>query len=381
MIYSVFSKGKKLKTSAKITPFVVLHLQMLGIVIFTYHLTTLKYQKIYVSNVLHFKTILIDGPDFGAVLTVIHPRVTCLTTFQCLFQVEMQKQNPAISSFSVSYAGRKAAALEWRHFQESNFENVPTKACKRKSKNFCVLLVSLPKGFYLNISVVRMIFEGLSTDECKFGGLSFYDGKQHVVDMCRNRTGQVPPRHIGIAQRTARLVSYSYTGISHVHTNLVTHLSKCKPIRFDVCNFNFYCAIGGQISNCINYLENVSNNSALQFELATDRFSRRHWWYTTIISLNPQVQCAVIQLSSDFKDRLTEFHDDGHHDIDYCEVHFFPKPIGTKQIGIQFILKGFVENTDAAPIPEPISLDGQADVFSSISISWNLTEINSTTRN
>ncbi len=378
MTYSVFSKGivynTQLQTSLGVNPVVLYVLWMLNLAIYTYHLTVLKYQQVCLTNIPQFHIVLIDGPDFDAVPTVIHSVVTCVTTFQCLLQVETSR-NQMVSSFLIHFAGRNALKEE-RHLNHSSFETIPTKKCTRWSAHFCILLFTLPKGFYLNISLLNMEFTGFSTDDCKFGGISLFDGQQYMLDICRNNTPQVPARNIVISQVMATLVSYWYPNVSNVNAKIATDLTRCKPTRFNICKFNFHCHRNGLISNCLEYLQNISNNSAIQFEHGTDRFSRKHS-YLTFVSLF-QVQCAAIQLSNDFID--TVFHDENHN-VDYCWAYFFPKPIAVNKIGIQFTVKGFVEKTEGASITAPVILDGQADAWNTISVNWEVTKSNHSKNN
>ena len=272
--YSVFSKrtvsSMKSRTSIKVNP-IALHVWLLGILVFTYHLTTLKYQQICVHNLLQFDVVLIDGPDFSAVPVAITSNDTCLTTFQYLLQIQMPEENSKIPLFQINYTGQDASSTtEWR-YNGSYFVTIPTKNCRKASLNFCVLIFSSPNRYHVNLTTLRMFFQGLSTDDCKYGGLSFYDGRQHVVDLCKNIDGQLPPRNIIFKER-ALIKSYSYPGVSAINTFQRIEITRCRPIWFDICNFNFWCHVFGQKRDCLRHLESISNNSVLQFEHSTDSF-------------------------------------------------------------------------------------------------------------
>ncbi len=376
LTYSVFSNGTlssmKQRTQFKVNPIAIHHIWTLRISVNTYHLTVSKYLHICVTDIPLFYAILIDGPDYGAMPVVIHSNRSCLSTFQCLLQVEIEIQNHIVTMLPIKYAGQKASALEWRHPNGLQMETIPTKKCA--STNFCVLFFSLPSGYYLNITIQTVLFAGLSTDDCKFGGLSFYDGRQHLVDVCKNITRQMFLRNLLVSKRSAFLVSYSYPGVSIIRTNYAVDLTRCTPIRFDVCKFNFFCQSESLISNCISHLESISNNTAVLFEKGSDRFLKKS---LELIFLFPEVPCSVVQLSSDFRD--TVFYDDPF-DSDYCKVDFFPKPVAKNEIGLQFALQGFVEKRDAAPISAPIILKGKVDVLNTALINWHITDINSTVR-
>ncbi len=232
------------------------HLICLSELIYTYKLRVVKYNvvEIVMTNVAkEVVLVAFDGPDLTSLKTefasVEGERQWISSTFQCFIQIVGHRD--AIYNISFSSQAQKlnlterVANLSCNEHHELNLPNIYCKTF-RNNAELCLFRVSLHPGFHINMTVVELIYKGISDFGCPYGGVSLFDVEETVdritelVSLCNNygtksKHSRYPPRAIHSTFSTVSLVSYSYS----VHSSLkLGAMFQCSPCKAEKGNFD-----------------------------------------------------------------------------------------------------------------------------------------------
>ncbi len=290
-----------------------------GFVIQTYYIAVSKYKQVCMKMRNTTLCKVVDGPLPQG--RVIQSAVNmCLTTFQGLLmcQKNMIKKKGDNFSSSITYQGTDK--LSFSHFQEQHEISVLSVPeihhCQSVETLHCVIQLEVSQHLYVNLTILNMTFSGMSTEDCKFGGFTVYEGKEHILDTCVDYGTDRPPRNIYSTQHSMKLVAYSYFTMSSVYLMLKLSTTQCKPLRLNICKLHFACNhyLPSYIKEtCTQIMDSLSDNGHIQFSPHPSEPNSQF----ALVSLSKH-SCGILQISTDFFQtscRLTR---------DDCTVHFVP---------------------------------------------------------
>ena len=77
----------------------------------------------------------------------------------------------------------------------------------------------------------------ISTKECRYGGLAFFEETNHIVDICDDYGTLRPPRNIYSIHSSITIVIYTYQNDS-INAEMKVSTTRCQSIPLDICGLN-----------------------------------------------------------------------------------------------------------------------------------------------
>ncbi len=259
----------------------------------TYFLQTNKSCRIILnSSWEQTKSIIFDGPDELAKIILKNNGIYLTSTFQCLVQILSDKKYCQQINF-VSAKLSESFALRLRQQQEPTFLHLPTRQCRE----VCSALLLAPPGFYINVSVSSLYYQGKHSLHCKYGGTFTVEliSGQYIENptLCKHlslNSSRVRNQHSHRNEFT--VIQYFYSGLSKVHTILKISLSSCSLTQIDVCQLYKSCFTSSPA--CISLLNKITEWSGLKllFEEAYSFYPILHR------SSQANTRCYLLQLTA-----------------------------------------------------------------------------------
>ena len=214
--FSVMTENMILnKVPLKYMPLSILHIHVipsLNISLVTFHFRVEKYQRICFNGSFAHQYTIIDGPSFKVPSIYMSKENFCAATFQVIVQVENASSHKSLQYTGTNISFSKINIADRIMYYENN--NIDT--------YIVPLQFEVEYGFYLNLTLKSVYFSGESAHDCRYGGISIYDDKHPLLDICENHGNEntvsnnhyryeVSPRPSGnIYSSNLILVSYTY---------------------------------------------------------------------------------------------------------------------------------------------------------------------------
>ena len=182
---------------------------------------------------------LYDGPDFHA----SQYDATNLKTFtSSSFQVSilfLGHFSDIIIKFK-SYIFKKAVQNFKTILVKNNYEWINSKLkCPAMSVSICAFHFHVPRGFYVNVTLLYFNYSGPNTGYCQYGGLSIYDYVENKIEeillLCDNWFSvlamEEPNRLIVSNTESLFVVFYSYFPQSMIRVDLGIEKTYCQGVH------------------------------------------------------------------------------------------------------------------------------------------------------
>ena len=110
----------------------------------------------------------------------------------------------------------------------------------------CLLNIIAQDKLFVNVSVIRAMYEGPISGNCMYGGLSILEKDNHSVSdrlsLCQSQDSSLQQsRNVFSNKGSLLIIIYWYEGYSVVNTTLSISSTKCKAVEMNDCLFKFYC--------------------------------------------------------------------------------------------------------------------------------------------
>ena len=265
--------------------------------IFSYHVQVSKIHHICIQlkqkDNLNFSVV--DSPYYEDTWINLMEDKFCGSTFQILLQIFLSSSYyiNAIPNL-VEYYGQNPLSQQHLSVNINKVETllIPNENCQ--TVRFCVWKLEAPVQRQVHY-VINMIFKGITTTGCMYGGIALFDDKKHIIDICKDYGGKIPSRNIYSGNSTSYLSAYTYQPFSLLEVHMIVKTTPCKPVILNVCQIAFFCnsymSPGYDAYECKELLKKVSENSSLVFKI--DRL--RDIKYSLKFG-----DCVIIQISNDF---------------------------------------------------------------------------------
>ena len=265
----------------------------LNISLTTFHFKVEKYQRICFTGSSAHQYKIIDGPSFKGPSIHLSTGNFCAATFQVILQVEN-----ASSSNNLQYSGTNLSFSKI---------NITDKIHYDKNNNIHTYIVPLQfeveYGFYLNLTLKSVYFSGDSSHDCRYGGISIYDDKHPLLDICENYGNEntVPNNYYRyeVSPRPSRniyssnlmLVSYTYHVFTSLNFSISVSSTFCEPVQLDFCKLiHFKDKWFPHYENFLKWLHRQPFTKKLQLEFQTYNF-----FYSV-----PLGKCIIIHSANDY---------------------------------------------------------------------------------
>ena len=241
LLYSIMSANVivnradvKHKTSFKLLQYV----NILDRIIFSYHIQASKMHHlcIHIKQRGNLIFSVVDSPYYEDIWIDLRTNKFCGSTFQILLQ-----------AFSSLYYNNISDVI--RYYEKFPMENyftvniskaqsllIPNKYCQKV--RFCIWKFKAPIQKQVDLTIT-MIFKGITTAECMYGGITVFDGEKPVVDICKDY--RITSRNVYSNNSTLFLSVYTYQPFSLLHVNIKINITACKPIILNICQIKYFC--------------------------------------------------------------------------------------------------------------------------------------------
>ena len=265
--------------------------------IFSYHVQVSKIHRIcvHIKQKENLNLSVVDSPYYEDIWIDLMTNKFCGSTFQILLQVFLSPPYfiNAVPNL-IEYYGKNPLSQQHLSMNINKVETllIPNENCQRVK--FCIWKLEAPVQRQVHYAI-NMIFKGMTTTDCMYGGIALFDYKQHIVDICKDYGDKIPSRNIYLGSSTSFLSAYTYQPFSLLEVHVMVKTTLCKPVILNVCQIAFFCNSfsfpGYNAYQCWELLKKVSENSSLVFKI--DRLNDIKY------SLKFG-DCVIIQISNDF---------------------------------------------------------------------------------
>ena len=234
---------------------------------------------------------VVDSPYYEDIWIDLRTHKFCGSTFQILLQ-----------AFSSLYYNNISDVI--RYYEKFPMEKyftvniskapqsliIPNKHCQKVS--FCIWKFKAPIQKQIHLTIT-MIFKGITTTECMYGGIAVFDGVKPVVNICKDYGPRITSRNVYSNKSTLFVSAYTYQPFSWLQGNIKINITACKPIIINICQIKYFClslSCEGNYCYMCHHLLNFTK-SGLVFKI--DKLGK------LIYSLELG-RCIVIQVANDF---------------------------------------------------------------------------------
>ena len=300
----------------------------------TFHIYVTKFKTvcININNMTYFHYTIIDGPSFLERHFVPNAVRFCASTFQLILQTYTTRDEE-INPSNLQYYG-----------VESNFSHkivlsninktikIPGFYCPKVHSMFCILQFETTSNKHVNLTLLEVLYTGMSTTDCIYGGIAAYDNERHILDICDDYGTYRPHRYIYSTNSTLMLVIYTYPAYSSLEINMNISTTICQPIQLNICEIAEHCS--GFFSllvsdKCVQWLKHRPDNSVFQLKSSDD-----------VLHYSLQVEkCAIIQAASDF---ISTYRSNNAR----CFAVMYPETIVHSNRVVQITTSGFSQTTE-----------------------------------
>ena len=338
LLYSVMSANMISSRSVGKYPTLfklIQHLSVFVTTIFSYHIQASKIHHICIRIKLreNLSFSVVDSPHFEDVWIDLMTNKFCGSTFQILLHAFLSSSHYINIPTLVEYYEKVPVGEQHLTANINKIETlkVPNENCQKV--RFCVWKFKAPVQKKIHY-VIDMIFHGMTTTNCMYGGIALFDGKKHIVDICKDYGGKVPSRNVYSGNSTSFLTAYTYQPFSFLEVRVRIKTTICKPVILHVCQIAFFCnshlSPGYNLYQCIERLEKVSKNSSLVFKidrLGSVKYSLKYG------------DCVIIQVTNDVSRSVEPIITQSN--IGSCIATFSPEILMEKNRVIKYQVTGF----------------------------------------
>ena len=257
--------------------------------------------------------VFIDSPIItlsSSLYSKINYSVICSSTFQLLFQIFNKISEHYIGSDYNDYNLATYSDLNFTtinaHYKTIKIDdmnkglkfNLPGPLFPNTTKSR-VIHFRTTRQIQVNLTLFSVKYEGMETSDCRYGGMSIFDHKTRILDICRNYGKHTSWRDIYSTYSKLTIVIYSYFPYSNISTNILVSTTKCKPVRIHLCHFDHKDATVFNYTLCKYWLKRPAPKSNIKIKININR--------RKIIVEAKKDKCGIIQLSTDFIDTFCPF--------------------------------------------------------------------------
>ena len=200
------------------------------------------------SHNLFFKYVVYDGPGFATNFFIVNSTMSntiSSSTFQCFIQIPMHavgvRQLGSLNYTSKNLNEDIAINLT---YNTNKMLQLPNTVCL---DHVCVVGVNTETGLEINVTLNKIVSEGIYNPTCKYGGIvagEYLDNEyKESTAVCEKHDGQFEEsKSIYSKNSSLILVLYWYNMYQNIAVSLSLSLTRCKPVNIDVCKYNILCS-------------------------------------------------------------------------------------------------------------------------------------------
>ena len=201
--------------------------------IFSYHIQASKIHHIYIriKQRENVSFSVVDSPHYEDIWIDLITNKFCGSTFQILLQAFLSSSHYINIPTLVAYHEKVPMGLRHLTVNINKIETlmIPNENCEKV--RFCVWKFEAPVQKQIHY-VIDMIFHGMTTTNCMYGGIALFDGEKHIVDICKDYGAKVPSRNVYSGNSTSFMTAYTYQPFSFLEVRMHIETTKCKPVIF-----------------------------------------------------------------------------------------------------------------------------------------------------
>ena len=233
----------------------------LRLVVVSFYLQVIKIQviKLRVSDWKSSSEYrIIDGPLLSGEFMKLNDPTFTGTSFQVILQRHhtleyhtmvylghfILDDNQIGGAIQYSALDTPSTEIEIKNGKEVEIIDIPGDTCLANTTRCCKLHFQGPDQQHINLTILSLNFVGISTSDCTYGGLAFYEDRQHIMDTCEDYGIYRPPRNIYSINSSLTIVIYTYNNY-FIQLKMRVSLTRCQPVRLHVLELYEHCGFLG----------------------------------------------------------------------------------------------------------------------------------------
>ena len=248
---------------------------------------SLQVRKSYFITVTIFRRLnlmqwlIYDGPLFQSSITnasTANANTMKLSSFRCLLQVLLKDLG---SSLVFSYSSIRIQVKSNLYLNGNSHISVslPNAECNINN-NLCTLNVFAKYGNQVNVSVVKLTYQGIASETCEYAGLvatqhlGAHDYKETIA-LCEAHDSNVSQnRNFFSHNSSLMIVLYWYGHEDVIETTVSLSFTECKPVEICPCTYYHLCMMESEDHTACNaYLKKQMEFSDVKLEVGIVKVS------------------------------------------------------------------------------------------------------------
>ena len=281
----------------------------LRLVVMTFYLQVIKIQVITL-RISDWKSSseyrIIDGPLLSGEFMKLNDSTFTGTSFQVILQRPHTLEYNTIvylghfilddnqTGSTIQYGGidTPSKEIEIKNRKEVEIIDIPGDTCLANTTRYCKLHFRGHDQQHINLFILSLNFVGTSTSDCTYGGMAFYEDRQHIMDTCKDYGIYRPARNIYSINSSLTIVIHTYNNF-FIQLKMRVSLTRCQPVRLHVFELYEQCGfLGYRNSSDECKLVLTSLNFSPEFHVKIVR-------NTLVYSLQLET-CVILMAANDF---------------------------------------------------------------------------------
>ena len=239
-------------SSEKDTPLWSILFPISEVMLYRFHVNSLKFNKIFLQFMYGSKNNIIihDGPGFKSEIlkSFLNNKsgpselLFFTSTFQCMIHFILE-----------TYLNSSVTFLRYRNIQQDNITKLfldfgETKSISfpysilNKSYRIEIFEISVPRGFHVNVSFLHFKYHGYGISSCRYAALTTYNWihktYKEILTVCEPHYSIYKNRKIYSETSKMILVFYHFYQYSTIEVEILLSVTRCAPIPFELLSYN-----------------------------------------------------------------------------------------------------------------------------------------------
>ena len=210
-----------------------------------FYVNSIKLYKLMIRFVYYLENDIVihDGPGFKN--NILEPLAKNKTepsqmlyftsSFQCM--IHIFKKHQTSFSNTLRYTSMKQSNITkmYLNFNETKVITLPNSIMNHA---IGIFEISVPSGFYVNVSILNFKYDGFRISTCRFAGLTTYDNinnsYKEISTACKQHYNIYKSRKMYSETSKMVLVFYQYKEYSTIEVEILLSVTRCNPLSFDI---------------------------------------------------------------------------------------------------------------------------------------------------
>ena len=230
-----------------------------GIIVFKIHISSVKFSKLIfqIMYYLEDNVVIHDGPGFENKILKLSANnesdpslvLYYTPTFQCMIHFISQNHQPLHKAlFRYRNVKQDIVTKMFLDFNETKIISFPN-SLENESNKVAIFEISVPLGFYVNVSILNFKYGGFRISTCHFAGITTYNSinstYKEMSTVCQPHYGIYKSHKMYSETSKIVLVIYHHEEYSKIEADILISATRCAPLALELLpyfqRYSFTC--------------------------------------------------------------------------------------------------------------------------------------------